>query len=89
MGNKLSKVFVVGKSDLSVELMLIDTLPHASIFQETPSPLTDDGRAGRLGVAGVAQGGPQTLGKKNECSHRADSPIPQSGPLAAAEFLHR
>lgn len=34
------------------KLMLIDTLFHASIFQETQSPLTDDGRTGRLGVAG-------------------------------------
>lgn len=36
--------------------MLIDTLSHASIFQETPSPLTDDGRTGRLGVAGAHRG---------------------------------
>lgn len=68
--------------------MLIDTLFHASIFYETQSPLTDDGRTGRLGVVGGAQGVPQTLGKKNECSHCADSPIPQSGPLASTEFLH-
>lgn len=72
--------------------MLIDTLFHASIFREIRSPLTDDGRTGRSGVAGGAQGGggglPQTLGKKNEGSHHADSPIPQSGPLASTEFLH-
>lgn len=37
--------------------MLIDTLFHASIFQETQSPLTDDGRPGRLDVAGGALGG--------------------------------
>lgn len=36
------------KPDLSGKLMLIDTLFHASIFQETQSPLTDDGRTGRV-----------------------------------------
>lgn len=44
------------KKDLSGKLMLIDALFHASIFQETQSPLTDDGRIGRLGVAGVHRG---------------------------------
>lgn len=37
---------------------------------------------------GCTRGVPQTLGKKNECSRRADSPIPQSSPLASTEFLH-
>lgn len=41
-----------------------------------------------VGWSRGAQGVPQTLGKKNECSHCADTPIPQSGPLAATEFLH-
>ncbi len=44
------------KTDLSGRLMLIDTLSHTSIFQETQSLLTDDGRTGRLGVAGVRRG---------------------------------
>lgn len=44
---------MVRKIDLSGKLMLIDTLAHASIFRETQSPLTDDGKTGRLGVAGV------------------------------------
>lgn len=54
--NKLSKVFVVRKNYLSGKLMLIDTLFHASIFLETQSPLTDDGRTGRQSVAGVHGG---------------------------------
>lgn len=36
--------------------MLIDTLSYASIFRETRSPLTDDCRARRLGVAVVSRG---------------------------------
>lgn len=55
---------MVRKIDLSGKLMLIDTLFHASIFQETQSPLTDDGRAGRLGVAGVRRGYLRRLERK-------------------------
>lgn len=52
------------KTDLSGKLMLIDTLSHASIFQATQSPLTDDGRAGRLGAEGVHRGYLRRLKRK-------------------------
>lgn len=55
---------MVSKIDLSRKLMLIDTLSHASILQETQSPLTDDGRTGRLGEAGVHRGYLRRLERK-------------------------
>lgn len=61
---------MVGKTDLSGKLMLIDTLCHASIFQGTQSPLTDDGRTGRLGVAGV-HGVYLTLSERKMRAHAA------------------
>lgn len=44
--------------------MLIDTLSHASIFPKTQSPLTDDGRTGRLGVVEVCRGYLRRLERK-------------------------
>lgn len=62
--NKPSTAFVVRKTDLSGKLMLIDTLSHASIFLESQSPLTDDGRTGRLGVVRVHRGYLRRLERK-------------------------
>lgn len=87
--NKLSKAIVVRQTDLSGKVNA-NWHPLSRLHIPEDSVTTDRWWQNReVGCSRGVQGVPQTLGKKNERSHCADSPIPQSGPLATTEFLHR